>query len=162
MAANFDGKSTFFSNSFLSPSQTLKFNVSTVKVPIFVYNFPPTQLEIRRRFKGKRSRLPRLCRPPPPPDPATSQWNAETVADGQDSTRGCGRHLLLARQPRSRLKSVGRISRRVRGVLVTITYKYNNNFCCSYFNPERWRPTAVRKNHEKDFPPHYFSVANYR
>ena len=127
MAANFDGKSTFFSNSFLSPSQTLKFNVSTVKVPIFVYNFPPTQLEIRRRFKGKRSRLPRLCRPPPP-DPATSRWNAETVADGQDSTRGCGRHLLLARQPRSRLKRVGRISRRVRGVLVTITYKYNNNF----------------------------------
>ena len=151
MAANFDGKSTFFSNSFLSPSQTLKFNVSTVKVP--------TQLEIRRRFKGKRSRLPPLCRPPVP---ATSRWNAETVADGQDSTRGCGRHLLLARQPRSRLKSVGRISRRVRGVLVTITYKYNNNFCCSYFNPERWRPTDVRKNHEKDFPPHYFSVANYR
>ena len=70
----------------------------------------------------------RVYAAPPPPDPATSQWNAETVADGQDSTRGCGRHLLLARQPRSRLKSVGRISRRVRGVLVTITYKYNNNF----------------------------------
>jgi hypothetical protein len=30
-------------------------------------------------------------------------------------------YLLLARQPRRRLKSVGKISRKVRGVFVTIT-----------------------------------------
>ena len=81
MALNFDGKSTFFSNSFLSPSQTLKFNVSTVKVPIFVYNFPPTQLEIRRRFKGKRSRLPRLCRPPPLTQPLHSGMQKQWLMD---------------------------------------------------------------------------------
>ena len=99
------------------------------KCPSLYTIFPPLSWRYAGGSRGNAADC-RLYNAPPPPDPATSRWNAETVADGPDSTgtRGCGRHLLLARQPRSRLKSVGRISRRVRGVLVTITYKYNNNF----------------------------------